>query len=348
MPRFSVICPTYNRGHAIIPTLESVIAQSMGDWEMIVASDGSDDETDDVVAEVAEQDSRIGLLRTARFGFQAGPTNVALKETAGDVIAYIDHDDVWEPWHLARLNDVFDDGAQFAATRARKVTASGTVTSVADPLTMCWHPELQLMNPLFENSCAAHRAELADLVGGWTESSTGLEDWDLWVRMSDTGARCTTLLDVTVSLLDVPGTRQHQLPCAHEHEIARFPDARSARAAYRTLTHPRNFDAGYDAVTKDLLNWYGSLADRGELVYPRGWQGGRAALDQAVHTHIQTARQRWDNLIIEPRDDHVSLSMVLGTMTAEHAERYSAHFRAIMHHQKAFFESVLPTGSVVL
>ncbi|MTE21820.1 glycosyltransferase [Streptomyces sp. TRM43335] len=347
MPRFSVICPTYNRGPAILSTLESVRAQTVEDWELIVASDGSDDDTDEVVAEVAARDGRVRLLRTPRFGFQAGPTNLALKEVSGEVVAYLDHDDRWDPHHLALLAEVFDEGASFAATRARKVTAAGEVVSVADPLTMCWHPELQLMNPLFENSCAAHRVELAERVGGWTESPIGLEDWDLWVRLTDTGARCTTLLDVSVSMLEDPSTRQHRLPCAYEHEIARFPDARGARAAYRALTHPRHFEAGYEAATRDLLEWYGSLADRGELVYPRGWQGGRAALERAVRRHVRAVRPVWHNLIIEPRDGHHALAMVLGTMSAAHAERYSAYFRRTMRHQQAFFEEVLPEGSVL-
>ncbi|MFF5502544.1 glycosyltransferase family 2 protein [Streptomyces roseolus] len=347
MPRISVICPTYNRGRAIVPTLESVRAQTFTDWEMLVVSDGSDDDTDEVVAEVAAEDARIRLLRVPHFGFQAGPTNVALPQVKGDAVAYLDHDDIWKPGHLALLAAAFDDGARFVATRARKITATGTVTSVADPLTMCWHPELQLMNPLFENSCAAHLAGLAESVGGWRESEVGLEDWDLWLRMADAGVRCTTLLDVTVDMLDDPGTRQHSLPCAHDHEIARFEDARAARAAFRALTHPRHYQAGLDACRQDLLRWYGSLADAGELVLPRGWEGGPEALPEAIDRHLGAVKMAWNNLIIEPKDGYVALGMVLGTMTADHAERYSRYFRATMSHQQAFFEDVLPAGSVV-
>ncbi|MFE7094352.1 glycosyltransferase family 2 protein [Streptomyces erythrochromogenes] len=347
MPRVSVICPTYNRSRAILPTLDSVRAQSMRDWEMIVVSDGSDDDTDEVVAEVAAQDDRIRLRRVPHFGFQAGPTNLVLPEVKGEYIAYLDHDDRWESGHLALLTAAFDDGAQFVATRARKVNASGAVTSTADPLTMCWAPELQLMNPLFENSCAAHRAGLAESVGGWRESPVGLEDWDLWLRMTDAGARCTTLLDVTVNMLDDPGTRQHSLPCEYDHEIARFEDARAARAGYRALTHPRHFRAGLEASRADLHHWYGSLADAGDLVLPLGWEGGTDALTGAVDRHVEAVRMVWNNLIIEPKDGYVALAMVLGTMTADHAERYSAHFRTTMTHQQAFFEDVLPAGSVV-
>ncbi|MCZ7417061.1 MULTISPECIES: glycosyltransferase [unclassified Streptomyces] len=347
MPRVSVICPAYNRGRELLHTVNSVRAQTFRDWELIVASDASDDDTDEVAAEVAAEDRRVRLLRTERFGFPAGPVNAALRGISGAYVAYLDHDDLWEPEHLATLVAVLDEGADWVAARSRKADARGRVTETLDPLTLCWHPEIQLMNPLFENSCALHRSELAEVVGGWRESGVGLEDWDLWLRLTDAGARCTTLLDRTVTLLHDPGTRQHSLPCAHEHEIARLPDPRAARAAYRALTHPRHFEAGYEAATADLLRWYGGLAERGELVFPRGWEGGAEALPEAVRRHVRAVAPVWNNLVIEPKDDHVALSMVLSTMTAEHARRYTDYFRSAMHSQMEFYEAVLPPGSVV-
>ncbi|MFE0853485.1 glycosyltransferase [Streptomyces mutabilis] len=345
-PHISVICPTYNRGKAILSTLESVRAQTMRDWEMLVVSDASDDDTDAVVASLAARDRRIRLLRTRRFGSQSGPTNIALGEAAGEFVAYLDHDDHWEPDHLLRLREAFDDGARFVATRARKATAAGTVTGTAHPLSLCWHPDIQLMSPLFENSCAGHVAGLAQQVGGWRESPVGLEDWDLWLRFADAGERCTTLLDRTVTLLDDPGTRTHSLERRFTHEIARFDDALSARAAYRALADARNQERELRAVREDLLTWYGSLADSGELVLPRGWRGGTAALEAAVESQIRENGTVWKGLALVPRDAYVSLCVPLSTMTAEHADRYTRYFRATMHHQMAFLEDVLPHGSV--
>ncbi|MGW6545007.1 glycosyltransferase [Streptomyces massasporeus] len=346
-PRLSVICPTYNRSRAILPTLESVRAQTMRDWEMLVVSDASDDDTDAVVSSLAARDRRIRLLRTERFGSQSGPTNIALREAAGNFIAYLDHDDHWQPDHLLRLWEAFDDGARFVATRARKVNAAGAVTATAHPLTMCWHPEIQLMSPLFENSCAGHAAGLAEKVGGWRESPVGLEDWDLWLRFADAGERCTTLLDRTVTLLDDPGTRTHSLAREFTHEIARFDDVRTARAAYRALTDSRLQERELLAGKKDLLAWYGALAERGELVLPRGWRGGTGSLAAAVESQLSENGTVWKGLSIVARDTHVSLCVPLSTMTAEHAERYARLFRATMHHQMSFLEDVLPHGSVL-
>ncbi|MEV8535717.1 glycosyltransferase [Streptomyces sp. NPDC051211] len=346
-PRITVICPTYNRSKAILSTLESVRAQRMRDWELLVVSDASDDDTDAVVAGAAAQDSRIRLLRTRRFGSQSGPTNIALDEARGEFIAYLDHDDLWEPGHLAGMWEAFEGGARWVATRARKMTEAGTVTSTAHPLSLVWHPEIQLMSPLFENSCAGHAAGLAQRVGGWRESPVGLEDWDLWLRFADAGERCTTLLDRTVTLLDDPRTRTHSLERQFTQEIARFETPRAARAAYRALSDARLQARELAATRLDLLEWYGRLAERGELVLPRGWQGGTGALEAAVEDALGVGGTVWKGLAIVDRGTHVSLCVPLSTMTAEHADRYTRCFRATMRHQMAFLEDVLPDGSVL-
>lgn len=342
MTSFSVICPTWNRGPAIIETLQSVRQQTHGDWELLVVSDASDDGTDEIVADFAATDERISLLRTRRFGFQAGPTNIALQQVSGDVVAYLDHDDRWLPHHLTTVAREFDSGADFVATRVRKVTDQGQDVGTAHPLTMLWHPELQLMNPLFENSCAAHRVELTAQVGGWRESEIGLEDWDLWLRFADAGARCATVLETTVEMLEHPGTRQHHLPCSFGHEVARFPDMRAARRAYRALTDARHYPAATQACTADLVDWYGALADRDELVYPRGWRGGQDAIAQAIASHLAEVGTVWKSLVLDQLPDgQVALTIVLGTMTQEHADRYVDFFRRTMTHQQAFFDRVL-------
>ncbi|CAL9497948.1 hypothetical protein SUDANB105_03354 [Streptomyces sp. enrichment culture] len=347
MPHTTVICPAYNRGRAIVPTLESVCRQTMTDWELIVVSDASSDDTDDWVRAVAARDRRVRLLRTPRFGSQSGPTNLALAEASGAYVAYLDHDDLWEPGHLRLLAEAFDAGAEFVATRTVDVDATGAVHAATPALAMVWHPELQLMSPLFENSCAGHVAGLAQRVGGWRESAVGLEDWDLWLRFADVGVRCTTHLDKTVRVLQDPGTRQHSMPCDHRHEIARFDSMLAARAALRTLCHPALTAAEREATRKDVVHWYTALAERGELVFPRGWEGGADALPAAVDAQLRGSADKWRGLVVERHADRVSLSQLLPTMTAEHAARYSAFFRRTMRHQQDFLCEVLPEGSVV-
>ncbi|MFI7133465.1 glycosyltransferase family 2 protein [Nonomuraea sp. NPDC050153] len=340
--RFSVVCPTYNRGPAITATVDSVVAQSLRDWELLVVSDGSDDDTDRVVAESARADRRVRLIRTHRHGHPSQPRNLGLAEARGEFVAYLDHDDRWAPQHLAVLARALEGGERFAATGATRVDAAGTVLHVTPPLALCWHPELQLMNAIFQPSQVAHVAGLAEQVGGWRRSESGLEDWDLWLRLADAGVRCRTAADPTVIELVDPATRQSSLVARHGWEVARFPDGRAARAAYRALKDTRRVRAAREALEQDLRAWYADLA---ELVIPSGWEAGPPEVDRALAETVAEAsiggRELWPDLAIVPRDGHVALVHLISCVTQDHADRIGALTRRVMRHQMALYEDVL-------
>lgn len=338
---FTVICPTWNRGEALRPTLESVLAQTLRDFELVVVSDASTDSTDEVAADVAARDPRVRVMRTRRYGFQAGPTNEALRTARHDRIAYLDHDDLWAPEHLETLAGLLDSGADLVASRARKVDPTGRELSVAHPVTRLWHHEAQVLNPLFENSCAAHRRWLVDAVGGWTESEVGLEDWDLWLRMADAGASVATTMRTTVDVVEHPGSRQNGLPLRHAHVLAEFDDARSARAAVRRLTDRRLYPRAAAACTDDLLDWYRRLAERGELVEPQGWPWPGRVPRELVASHVADAGDRWQSLVVEPCEGGWSVGIPVGVMSAGHAERLGEVFREAMPRQRELLHEVL-------
>ncbi|MEQ4724124.1 glycosyltransferase family A protein [Nonomuraea sp. B19D2] len=345
MPRVSVICPAYNRGPAIAATISSVQAQTLGDWELIVVSDGSDDDTDEVVRALVERDDRIRLVRTRHHGHPSEPRNIGLAESKGEIVAYVDHDDLWLPRHLELLAGALTGGAQIAATAATKVDASGTAMGVTSPLSLCWHPEFQVMHAVFEPSQAAHIAGLAEEVGGWRVSMTGLEDWDLWLRMTDAGARCQTVAEATVLELVDPGTRQSMVVTEHGWEIARFESMLAARAAYRALKDLRRVEAARAAMLKDARAWYGSLAAEGELVVPIGWHSDWAEIDKALVDTVSrtpiTSKELWPDMAIEQRDGYVALVHLVSSMTPEHARRIGDLTRKVMRHQMALYADVL-------
>lgn len=348
MPKVTVVCPTYNRGRAIEATIRSVCAQTMTDWELIVASDGSDDDTDEVVAALAEQEPRVRLLRTRRFGYPSGPCNLAQQQARSEILAYIPHDDEWEPHHLAVLTAALDQGADLAYTRARKVDRTGRVLETTPALVQYWHPQIQLMNAVCEPVRAAYRAELVARVGSWRESPAGLEDWDLWLRMVDAGARFTPLDEVTARILSDRSTRQHTMAYPHGIEIARFPDGRAARAAYRALTDLRLADRYRAAYRSDLRRWYGRLWDSGELAMPAAWRGDRARLWAAIDESADADDDLRGLLRIDrDGDDHVLVNTV-ATQTAAHADRMAGLYREVMSDSCAVIDDVLSARRVTV
>ena len=122
-PRVSIICPTYNRSAAIAPTIESVILQTVSDWELIVVGDGC---TDDTLACVERfEDPRVRTMQIPHAGHPSPARNAGLAAANGAVVAYLDHDDRWESTHLAEVLAEFEVGATAVATGARYVDDAG-------------------------------------------------------------------------------------------------------------------------------------------------------------------------------------------------------------------------------
>ena len=101
-PYFSVVLTTYGRGEHIRPTIESVLRQTYSDFELIVVGDGCTDETEEVVRSFGSRPvSWYNLEQNS--GSQSFPNNLGIKNAAGKWIAYLGHDDIWSPNHLAAL-----------------------------------------------------------------------------------------------------------------------------------------------------------------------------------------------------------------------------------------------------
>lgn len=92
-PKVSIILPTYNRAGLIMETIESVRHQTYPNWELIIVDDGSDDNTEQIIAQV--QDNRIQLYKAGRIGIVGKIKNIGMGMSNGELIAFIDSDDLW-------------------------------------------------------------------------------------------------------------------------------------------------------------------------------------------------------------------------------------------------------------
>lgn len=103
-PLVSIVTPTYNHENVIGACIESVLAQTYSQWEMVVIDDGSTDTTGKIVARYGQKDPRIRLLRQENKGVYrlAETYNKALSRSRGKYIAVLEGDDVWEPDKLMR------------------------------------------------------------------------------------------------------------------------------------------------------------------------------------------------------------------------------------------------------
>jgi GT2 family glycosyltransferase len=128
----SVVIPTYNRAAAVLEAIDSVLAQSVTDLEVLVVDDGSTDGTGDLVAARFANEPRVCY----RYQPNAGVTsarNAGLDLATGSHVAFLDSDDTWQPWHLGLMLAALDrePTAGMIWTETDFVDAGGTITSTS-------------------------------------------------------------------------------------------------------------------------------------------------------------------------------------------------------------------------
>lgn len=114
----SVVMPSYNAEKFIGRTIESVLAQSYENWELLVIDDGSTDNTCDVVSHFAENNLRIKLIALAEnHGAPAAPRNIGVREANGKWIAFLDANDIWHPSKLdLQMGAIYTSNAVFCSS----------------------------------------------------------------------------------------------------------------------------------------------------------------------------------------------------------------------------------------
>jgi glycosyltransferase involved in cell wall biosynthesis len=190
-PKISVILTTYNgssRGY-LSSAIESVLAQSYQNFELLIVDDGSTDNTKKRCSFYLEND-RIRYIYQENSGLAAA-RNTGIRASSGEFLCFLDDDDVWKPEKLQkqlefiqnRLSGVNNWGLIF--TWLELINEQGEVISYRGH-----HQEGRLYRSLlFGNTVDAPssvliRREVFDNVGLFDESFENCQDWDMWLRIS--------------------------------------------------------------------------------------------------------------------------------------------------------------------
>ena len=208
----TVIVPAYNSAQWLGQTLASIKAQTYRSWQLIVADDASTDSTAGIVQEHARDDGRIRYLRMpANTGGPAGPRNAAVAESTTPWVAFCDADDLWHPRKLeVQMALAQRTGADVVCSRIRDFQERAPPNqSLHDSMSVPYE-RIGLWRLLTKNvvpcSSVVCRRSLIASVGGF-DTAKGLvavEDYDLWLRLIEQGAR--------VVKADVPLVDYRRLP----------------------------------------------------------------------------------------------------------------------------------------
>jgi cellulose synthase/poly-beta-1,6-N-acetylglucosamine synthase-like glycosyltransferase len=189
-PAVSVVIPLYNLRAFVGETIESVLAQTLAPdaMEIVVIDDGSTDGGGEVVARYAP---RVRCVRQENRGLSAA-RNAGVRATRAPFLTFLDADDRLLPEKLATQLDVFRDRPELGAVyggwyyidgAGARLPQRGRSAHAGDLL-----PALLLGNLMHPHTVLVRR-DLVEAAGGFDETLTSLEDWDLWLRLARAGAR---------------------------------------------------------------------------------------------------------------------------------------------------------------
>ncbi len=190
MPRFSVIIPLYNKAPYIRKAVESVMAQTCGDWELIVVDDGSTDGGGYNVKDIS--DSRIRLVRQENAGVGAA-RNKGVSLSTAPYITFLDADDWWEPTFLEEMSGliarhptagIYGTGYYIVKNGRKRLAPIGVSEEFAEgEINYCTVYAKTLCMPLTSITVAMSRT-IFDEMGGFKPYLKLGEDFDLWIRIA--------------------------------------------------------------------------------------------------------------------------------------------------------------------
>ncbi len=188
-PTISIVMPTFDRLEYLAAAVESVVAQTFTDWELVIADDGSGPETRNYLAALA--DPRIRVISLVHTGKPSVVTNVAIREAKGEFIAFLDSDDLWRPEKL---------DAQLASLRRHpqrrwSYTRFGIVDGAGSPVhrpgaTEWPAPSGWILEKLLDEETVIAQPsvlverELLTSIGGFDEELTMCYDDELWFSLA--------------------------------------------------------------------------------------------------------------------------------------------------------------------
>lgn len=191
----SVIMPAFNAAKYLAQSIDSVRCQSFGNWELIVIDDGSEDNTLEIAQSLSRTDARIKVISQPNGG-QASARNAGLKAAQGDLIAFLDADDLWVCDKLARqIATMEDKGADLIFSDGEFVSDDGELDAAAGFAIVPGRTEgAEMFRLLFERNRIATLSVLlkASALNGEAfdpeRKYQNCEDYDLWLSLAKRGA----------------------------------------------------------------------------------------------------------------------------------------------------------------
>jgi glycosyltransferase involved in cell wall biosynthesis len=181
-PLVSIVLPTYNGARYLAQSIESCLAQTLGDWELILVDDCSTDETPRIIERyVARDPARVRSIRNDPNRRLPGSLNVGFAAARGQLLTWTSDDNLYRPNALAEMAAFLREHPEVDF-----VYADSTVIDENGQPVAYWkaNPPEELAHRNVVNACFLYRRAVQERLGGYAEEWALVEDWEFWLRAS--------------------------------------------------------------------------------------------------------------------------------------------------------------------
>ncbi len=195
-PLVSVIIPCFNSAAYISDSLNSVLGQTYDNLEVIVIDDSSSDDSVKIIKAVAEEDKRVKVYQITHSGRPSVPRNYGIAKSSGELIAFIDSDDLWKPDKLERQVPFFlkMEGIVFVYSMSVTFGKVNIFSENYEVLPLHFRAAqsrsdlLKIGNTIPLSSVIVNAQSIKEAGGFDEDPELKVEDYDLWLRLSETGS----------------------------------------------------------------------------------------------------------------------------------------------------------------
>ena len=180
--------PTYNRAGIIERAIKSVLSQTYNDFELIVIDDGSSDNTKEVLEGIEDKRIRTHFLKENKR--VSAVRNIGVNLAQGDLIAYLDTDNLWYPNYLEVTVSEFSDDYVLIFSGQNTFLVSGDKTNpqiIGRSIRNAGYNPVTLIKGTGTNpdiNCVIHTKQIIEEIGMFDENLSTCEDWDLFSRIA--------------------------------------------------------------------------------------------------------------------------------------------------------------------
>lgn len=189
-PTITVYIVSHNYGNYLSDAIESVLRQTVSNWELLIIDDGSTDDTAEVM-NLYKGDERIRIRRTEGIGLPA-VCNLALKEAKGKYIIRLDGDDIFDENILLVLGNYLDRHPDMAIVFPDYYLIDEFGEIYAEERRQKISQKSHMLDVPANGACTLVRKEILERIGGYREDLGVQDGYDIWSRIS-TGYKCTNV-----------------------------------------------------------------------------------------------------------------------------------------------------------